>query len=393
MLKRMQKKKMVITGMGILVLIALATGFLYLQRSRVVTTNSQSRIVYRVMHFDAQGESTRNDYRSINIDGTDDKLIYSATERYNSLSVFNHRDIGIGTSTATIFFDKNGKDISGVYKPIDGDISIEEYNAPAYSIDGNMVAVIGHRTQNDLPEISVLNTQTEQVKRYLCKECKNYQEYHASGFSRGGKGLYFYVVRDRPNHPLDTDPDLRYLYIDLTSGDIVDMNIPYSSGEYYKLYPQYDLAFKIKGSTYYKAGSVDLVMLKDMSQKRLVDDIGDGVVAFNGKDIAYDTFIDRSAFGGYYPLNQEIRGVNINSGERYHILPPNLVNTAKTGRKIVRDFLPNSATFIYTAEHDSGWEVRIHGIDTGEDRSILNLSAERFNDKTSFIKEYIGVIF
>ncbi|AKM78498.1 MAG: hypothetical protein UY31_C0049G0004 [Candidatus Wolfebacteria bacterium GW2011_GWE1_48_7] len=390
MLKRLLEQKALMIGVGVFATAMLTAVFLYLQKYNVATMNGQPRIVYRVQNFDAQGESVRDDYRSVSIDGTDDILIHSTTEQWETLTVFNHSDIGIGTSTASRFFDKKGKDISDTYKDLDIDITPYEMS-PAYTADGGLIGIAG-RTREGAHEVSVLNTKTGQIKKYPCAECKNYTEAYAVGFSGDTNRLYFNVVRDRANHPLDSDSDLKYLYVELESGNIVDMHLPYFSNEYYKLYPRYDLAFKIISARHDKAGSVDLISLTDMSQKRLADDLGVGTMAFNGKDVVYDVFVDRSVLA-YYPPKQEIKGVNINSGERYHILPSNLVNTAKRGQKEVRDFLPNSATFIYTIEYDSGWEVRMHTIDTGEDRSVVNLSAGRFADKTSYIKQYIGVIF
>jgi len=70
MLKRLLEQKALMIGVGVFATAMLTAVFLYLQKYNVATMNGQPRIVYRVQNFDAQGESVRDDYRSVSIDGT-----------------------------------------------------------------------------------------------------------------------------------------------------------------------------------------------------------------------------------------------------------------------------------------------------------------------------------
>lgn len=373
-------------------------GFWYFRKNKAepeIFKNDRSKIIYQTNNFDQYGALISADYHSINLNGTDDRIIYSKTDRNEYAVILNHSDIAIGKSMnsnvlSNKFFDKNGNNIEEKYKNINIDVGKALYDSPILSPDKNEMVIIDN-PQQDIPEIRIFNFKTRQFKKYQCVECKNYQDYRAEGFSRDGTKLYFSVLRDPSPITRDAEPNEKYLFLDLENGTVNNLNIKYESGIHYDIYPQYDAVLKIKNATYFNPGSIDLMDLNDFSTKNLVNDLSSqGGPIFNGKDIVYNVFLGKDHQD--YQM-QEVKGVNIFSGEQYNILPIRLVNTSKNGAKELLDFLPNSSEFIYKIEHDSGWEVRVHNIDTGEDRIVINLTSERFSDKTFYFKQYLGIIF
>ncbi len=85
--------------------------------------------------------------------------------------------------------------------------------------------------------------------------------------------------------------------------------------------------------------------------------------------------------------------MNVQSGERYPILPVNLVNTRKHNQITPLDFLPHSSEFIYEVEGDNGWEVRLHDLDSKADMSVVNLTSGQRPDGSQFFEQYVGIIF
>lgn len=388
----MNKKNKIII-LYIIGTIILVSGFWYFKFFTKNTDNS-AIIIYKVNYFDQYGAITKIDYHSVNLDGTGDKTIYSSDSSSEISSVLNHKDIFILDVSGkkkypAKIISKNGDFIEDKYKGIDFGIELLQPSLLyGYSGDGNKIGVI-KKTSDNLIEISILDLITGDLKKYICSECKNYHGgYSMSGFSRDGEKLYFNVFRDKADISVDSEPDLKYLYLDIKNEIIKNVGVKYNFGEYYDFYPQYDIAFKRTGLLKSKPGPVYLVNLKDLSEKKLVDD-SSGSMIFNGKDAIYNKFSDSNDYY-YKPI---VKGVNIFSGGQYDILPVNLVNTPKIDEKELLDFLPNDNKFIYKVTYDSGWELRVHDIDTGEDRSILNLTSERFSDKTFYYKQYVGVVF
>lgn len=390
--------------LGVLALITiLVVGFLYgIIDTPLKTADKGPKVIYRTRFFNADGGYVKTEYRSVNLDGSDDTVIYIPKSANALVSVLGNKNIAIRTTSAdhdeTIFIDRNGKDITRKYRSIASDITIEPYNLPAYSADGNTIAFSKYARQT-IPSIELFDLKTGKRSSYPCTECIHYQGYNIEGFSRDGKKLYISVVRDQPLHRQDSEPDGKYFYLDLDTGVIKRLDLPYIIGSVYTFYPQYDIALKmISGKTWRDAVAINLIHLDNLSTKPLTSDVNlsGSKILFNGKDVLYKKFFPpdmHNSFGLYYLDQSAVSGINIQSEERYPVLPLNFVNTVKQGEKELFSFLPNSSSFIYTTEHDNGWELRTHTLDTGEDRLIVDLTSERFADKTFYYKDYVGVIF
>lgn len=357
-------------------------------------TDDQPRVIYQINNFDNYGGPIKIDYHSINLNGGDDKMIYSTTNRANAV-VLNHKDIAISemmSSIADKILDKNGKSVADKYESIK--IDTMPFSSINYSDDGNIVATLQWSTEKNR-EINVLYFKNKKLQKYQCSMCtehSDYNFYRILGFSKDDKKIYFSINRDEPLHRTDNEPNAKYFYLDSESGNIYPFDIEYKDNydEHYDFYFKYNIALKIKNATYFKPGSIYLVNLNDLSEKILIDDLSDkGKPIFNGKDVVYNKFFEHSI----YLSETSVKGVNIFSGEQYDILPVGLVNTLKTGEKELLDFIPSGSKFIYKIEYDSGWELRMHDIDTGEDKSIVNLTSERSVDKTFYYKSYLGILF
>lgn len=392
-------KKIILIIFLVLIILFVGGGFWYLNKFIIdnmkgKNIDDQLRVIYQVNNFDNHGGPIKTEYHSINLNGKDDKIIYSTTNRANA-AVLNHKDIAISETMSSIadkILDKNGKSIADKYENIK--IDTMSFSSINYSANGNIVATLQWSSEKDR-EINVLYFKNKNLQKYQCSVCVEHLDYNfytILGFSNDNKKLYFSINRDEPLHRMDNEPNTKYFYLDLESGNIYPFDIEYKdgNGEYYDFYFQHNVSLRIKNATYFKPGSIYLVNLNDLSEKMLANDLSDQVKPiFNGKDVVYGKFFERSAY-----LNEIIiKGVNIFSGEQYDVLPVKLVNTPKTGKKELLDFIPDSSKFIYKIEHDSGWELRTHNIDTGEDESIINLTSGRSADKNFYYKSYLGIIF
>jgi hypothetical protein len=134
--------------------------------------------------------------------------------------------------------------------------------------------------------------------------------------------------------------------------------------------------------------SLDMINFENGTTTHLIDNSVDQFI-FNGKDVIYTTLSSST------PDDDDIvaKGINVQSGEHYPVLPVNLVNTYKHNAITLLDFLPQSSTFLYEIEGDSGWEVRTHNLDSGTDMSVINLTSGQRPDGSQFLEEYVGIVF
>lgn len=341
------------------------------------TSNSQYKIIYKIYNGDPHLRKD-SDYHIINIDGSDDRLLYTKNDDYYP-TILGHKYFILQDNRAhkSLLFDGRGEIANS-----------NNFNSSTIFSGGEVFSatLLDRDNVSDQVKIRVYNRKSGELVEYICAECADYSDISIGGFSADTTRLYVFASRDT------IKPSMRASiagYIDLHQNNFVQLSTSGNWNEYVSLFPQYNVAFKINFSSRFdQPSSIDLINLNDRSEKRIVDDyaIGNGLI-FNGKDLIYNNFYGKG-------LDKvRVRGVNVNSGEHYNVLPIELVNTPKDGEKELRDFLPNSSKFIYTIKYDSGWELRIHDLDTKEDRIITNLSSEQFKDSSYYFKSYLGVLF
>ena len=347
-------------------------------------SDTRPRIIYRENKFGLDGGYVGSAYHVRGLDGTGDRVIYStriglAAADDSSLEtalVFGNRALSIGRSLV----DKDGNDLTGKYAGSGINIGPSAPVSPSYSPDGKRMAADGQGA-----EIHVFDFQTQRSRGYSCAECEHYPSYHVLGFSSDGKRLYIELNRDVPLYRLDTQPDQAWFALDLEQGVLTAIPLRAAPNTTYMIYPQYDVVLREACGKVPTTCSLEEIDLGDYSVKRMVTRANDGNFLFNGTVLLYPSVWPGGTEG--------VKSFNLSEGVSRDILPVALVNTFQDGQKDLLDFLPGGNRFLYQVQYGSGWEVRWHDVDTGEDRSIANLTAECAADGSYSFRSYVGVIF
>jgi hypothetical protein len=382
------KSKRILVRIFAILIVVFFAFLLFFSFFRLLPSNkNEPRLIYEV--YDYSGNVP--EFHSIALDGSDDKVIYTAAQ-HDAVVVVDHQDIEIedqnGASASFRFIDAAGKSVDGKYRGFDG-FGMDGALPQIYSADGTMVAGIPYSTSSQPFSVEILNFKTSTLKTYSCGSGCGISGLPSSTgafsaeietFSPDGTKLFFSAG--------DEVGPTKYFYLSLVDGSFHDVptNSPIipSRYEYYYFFPVYDAMFKKSLDT----NSLDMINFENGTTTHLIDNSVDQFI-FNGKDVIYTTLSSST------PDDDDIvaKGINVQSGEHYPVLPVNLVNTYKHNAITLLDFLPQSSTFLYEIEGDSGWEVRTHNLDSGTDMSVINLTSGQRPDGSQFLEEYVGIVF
>ena len=390
-------KKTIIIVASLVILSALVGGYFFHLRSGATPPPPPSaKVIYKVKHADdPSGGQGKTEYHAVNFDGSNDAIIYTIDFGGNP-TLLDHTGILVGTH----IFDATGKSLNDQYKNLGFDeqmLSLSSAGSPVYSADKNLLAlffVSEATTSSRSIEIEILNLANGGIEKYLCEACTSYQPDVKSldGFSSDGKKLY-YSLRKNPTPQSRPEPDERFFTLDVANGEIKEINFPWQRGDYDTVFPSLGRAVKITNpvglSPQGSKTALSMVNLSDFSQKYLNDDsIISTHPIFNGTDIVYTTYRMTTATSGV----QEIMGVNSSTGAEYDIISAAAFDHPHDAIIVLHDFVPNSRVFLYEVVGGGlSSEIRVHNIDTREDRSLLEI--KNAGDRTTDTKQFIGVIF
>ncbi len=347
----------------------------------------KARIVYTIDQSEGKAYTSKTEIHSINIDGTDDVLIYKGNENSEFwATVLGHRDILVelqnGTERTPRYFDSRGQAINDKYKGLNINSMYGVYNMPVYTADRNVAATIYNSTTTNTLHVQVLDVRTGELKDFdcgsLCNRTGRENHFNVDDFSRDGTKVLAELG--------DEFGATRYFYLDLISNTFyfipADSQLAPVRGLFYVFELQYDTVLKYG----LLDGPLDIIDVKENSTRELVNAPVYRII-FNGKDVIYTT-APRSA---PEQESRKVFGVNVQSGEQYDVFP--LRFGYNRDRFTLLDFLPNSAKFLYTTEYYTGSDLRIHDLDGPLDQSLFNFTQGTASDGSTYRIRYIGVIF